>query len=135
MAVFPSATEATADQGPLDFSKVYEKFQPKVRRYLTHLVGATEAEDLTQEVFARVSHGLPRFRAQSKISTWVYRIATNTAYDRLRSRAFRQERDVSPLHPGMPVKDGHSRIDETLVREQMNDCIRVFQRATARSSP
>lgn len=41
--------------GPASFADVYDEFQPKVRRYLSRLVGRTEAEDLTQEVFARVS--------------------------------------------------------------------------------
>jgi len=36
-------------------------------------------------VFIKVSRALPRFRGDSSLSTWIYRIATNVAYDRLRS--------------------------------------------------
>lgn len=42
-----------------------------------------EAEDLAQEAFLRAWQGLPRFRAQAKFSTWLYRIVTNLCYNRL----------------------------------------------------
>ena len=35
------------------------------------------AEDLAQEVFLRVHRGLPYFRGEAKLSTWIYRIAAN----------------------------------------------------------
>lgn len=40
---------------------------------------AHEAEDVTQEVFATAFASLPRFRGESKLSTWLYRIAVNRA--------------------------------------------------------
>lgn len=40
-----------------------------------------EAEDITQEVFVKVFNGLKKFDQQSAFSTWVYRIATNSALD------------------------------------------------------
>jgi RNA polymerase sigma-70 factor, ECF subfamily len=36
-----------------------------------------EAEDLAQEVFLRVYRGLPYFRGQARLSTWIYRITAN----------------------------------------------------------
>ena len=42
-----------------------------------------EAEDITQEVFVTVVHGRKRFDQKSSFSTWVYRIATNSALDAL----------------------------------------------------
>ncbi len=42
-----------------------------------------EAEDVAQETFLRAWKALPRFRAQSRLSTWLYRIATNLCYNRL----------------------------------------------------
>ena len=41
--------------GHHDFQALYDEFQTKIRRYLTRLIGATDAEDLTQEVFVKVS--------------------------------------------------------------------------------
>jgi RNA polymerase sigma-70 factor (ECF subfamily) len=105
-----------------DFEHVYGEFHQRIQRYLTRLLGASEADDVTQEVFAKVSQTLPRFRGESSISTWIYRIATNTAYDRLRSPSFRRA-DVVPLEHTAPVHDPSSGIDQALVRTEMNECI------------
>jgi RNA polymerase sigma-70 factor (ECF subfamily) len=46
----------------------------------------TEAEDLTQDVFIKVFENISSFKGESKLSTWLYRIATTTALDHLRSK-------------------------------------------------
>ena len=85
----------------LDFEQLYADFRPRILRYLVHLVGELEAEDLTQEVFMRVSQALPSFRGESRFSTWIYRIATNAAYDRLRQPSY--QRVTSLLLPDDPA--------------------------------
>jgi RNA polymerase sigma-70 factor (ECF subfamily) len=72
----------------LDFQAIYAEFQPRILRYVTNMVGDTDAEDLTQEIFIKVSQALPSFHGDSSLSTWLYRIATNAALDRLRSPAY-----------------------------------------------
>jgi RNA polymerase sigma-70 factor (ECF subfamily) len=42
-----------------------------------------EAEDMAQEAFVRAWQALPKFRSQSRFSTWLYRIVTNLCYNRL----------------------------------------------------
>jgi RNA polymerase sigma-70 factor (ECF subfamily) len=37
----------------------------------------SRAEDLAQEVFLRISRGLPYFRGEARLSTWIYRIIAN----------------------------------------------------------
>jgi RNA polymerase sigma-70 factor (family 1) len=44
-----------------------------------------EAEDIAQEVFVQVFKKIKNFRGQSKISTWLYRIAVNRSLNKLRS--------------------------------------------------
>ena len=44
----------------------------------------TATEDLAQEVFLRVFRGLPRFRRQAKLSTWIYGITTRVCLEQLR---------------------------------------------------
>jgi RNA polymerase sigma-70 factor (ECF subfamily) len=73
-----------------ELRELYETKRPAIRRYLARLVGAVEAEDLTQEVFAKAHWGLAAFRGDAKTSTWLYRIATRCALDRLRSPAGRE---------------------------------------------
>jgi RNA polymerase sigma-70 factor, ECF subfamily len=72
----------------LDFQKLYTEFHPRIFHYLVGLVGEFEAEDLAQEVFIRVNQALSTFRGEARISTWIYRIATNVAYDRLRQSSY-----------------------------------------------
>ena len=78
------------NQVELEFDQVHADFRPKVQRYLTRLVGEHEAEDLTQEVFVKISRALKTFRGESQLSTWIYRIATNAALDRMRDPAFKR---------------------------------------------
>ena len=73
-----------------EFQKIYDSFRPKILRYLTRLVSEYEAEDLTQEVFVKINQALKTFRGESQLSTWIYRIATNVALDRLRSPSFQR---------------------------------------------
>jgi RNA polymerase sigma-70 factor (ECF subfamily) len=47
-----------------------------------------DAWDLSQEVFIKAWHALPRFEAKARFSTWIYRIAHNVVYDWTRKRKF-----------------------------------------------
>ena len=122
----------------LEFNRIYKEFQPKILRYLTRLTGPYEAEDLCQEVFIKVEKGLENFRGESKLSTWIYRIATNTAIDRTRNPSFKYKVNESilsqPVHQddvdtedkdlftGQKVES----TDQQYVRKEMNSCIRNF---------
>ena len=113
------------DGHPPDFQTIYDEFQPKICRYLSRLVGATDAEDLTQEVFVKVSQALPTFRGESKLSTWIYRIATNTAFDRLRSPSLQRAARAAVEDPQLATEESLG-IDQELVRQEMNECIRRY---------
>jgi RNA polymerase sigma-70 factor (ECF subfamily) len=81
----------------LTFEEIHETYRPKIHRYLARMVGESEAEDLTQEVFVKIHRALPEFKGDSKISTWIYRIATNAALDKLRSPSFQRNGEDRPL--------------------------------------
>src|SRR5881227_2528635 len=55
-----------------------------------------EAEDITQEVFVKVYHGLKKFEQQSSFSSWLYRIATNSALDAL-DKTKRYSKNIASL--------------------------------------
>ena len=56
-----------------------------------------EAMDLSQEVFLRVFRTIHRFRGQSSLRTWIYRIAVNQARNRHRFWRRRHRADQVPL--------------------------------------
>ena len=45
-----------------------------------------DAEDVSQEVFVQVFQSIISFKSESKLSTWIYRIATTKALDHLRKK-------------------------------------------------
>jgi len=64
--------------GLVDFDQVYERFRLPVWRLARRLTKTEEeALDTTQEIFLRVWRGLPGFRGEAKLSTWVFQIAWN----------------------------------------------------------
>src|SRR5262245_61813175 len=46
----------------------------------------SRAEDLAQDVFLRVHRGLPYFRGEARLSTWIYRIVANVCLQQQQSR-------------------------------------------------
>jgi len=115
------------------FQKIYDDFSPRILRYMTRMVGEAEAEDLTQEVFAKVGGALKRFRGESKLSTWIYQIATNTALDRLRRSAAcsgDEKRlpmeDIAEMEEDKEIWTGEQTpsTEQRVIRQEMNGCIR-----------
>lgn len=111
------------DDAGLDLQRVYEQFYPRIRRYLGRLAGASDADDLTQDTFARVGQALGAFRGESSLATWVYRIATNVALDRARSAAFRvQARAADP--EALTALGTPPVVEEEIARREMSECVR-----------
>lgn len=112
----------------LDFQSIHEGFRPRVLRYLSRLVGEAEAEDLTQSVMLKISEALPGFRGDSSVSTWIYRIATNAALDRLRRKTGQppSETELESVDSEVPPEAQTESVEAAAVREEMNACIREF---------
>ena len=117
----------------LEFQKIYAAYQPRILRYLVRLVGEHEAEDLTQEVFVKVSHALKAFRGESQLSTWIYRIATNAAIDKTRTPSFRQDARTSSLDDSDEAENQEvwtaeetPSLEQLLMRKEMYQCFESF---------
>ncbi|GBF51239.1 sigma-70 region 2 [Leptospira ryugenii] len=68
------------------FEDLVRFFQPKVFALsLKFLWNPEDAEDATQEILIKVITNLGSFRKESKLSTWVYRIASNHLINSKRS--------------------------------------------------
>jgi RNA polymerase sigma-70 factor (ECF subfamily) len=60
-------------------------FQQSVYSLVQRLIDdPNEAGDVTQEVFLKIFRSVGKFRADSSLKTWIYRIAVNEAYNRRR---------------------------------------------------
>ena len=69
------------------FRTLVETYQDRVYNTVIGIVqNAEDAEDVTQEVFIQVYKSIGSFKGESKLSTWLYRIATTRSLDLLRSR-------------------------------------------------
>ena len=114
------------------FEEVYETLHGRVLRYLTRLVGKAEAEDVTQETFAKICQALEGFRGKSELHTWAYKIATNMALDRLRSRSFTEtSHDPAVIESIASIEDvgvwtGRKplTVEQQAIRKEMSSCVR-----------
>jgi RNA polymerase sigma-70 factor (ECF subfamily) len=79
----------------LAFRQLMQQEQKKTYRLIRQMViDHDDANDLTQETFIKVSENIRKFQGKSKLSTWIHRIAVNTANDFLRSK-HRKYRNLS----------------------------------------
>ena len=90
-----------AGQGDQEaFRQLVETYQAPAYRLALRMCGgdAALAEDAAQEAFLAAWRGLPRFRGDSRFSTWLYRLTTNAAIDWLRrEKRHRGMDDVTEL--------------------------------------
>jgi RNA polymerase sigma factor (sigma-70 family) len=68
----------TPGQESQAYTLMLRQFQKQIYYYIRRMVlNHDDAADITQNTFIRAWHGLESFRAESKITTWLYRIAYN----------------------------------------------------------
>jgi RNA polymerase sigma-70 factor (ECF subfamily) len=116
-----------------DFNKIHDEYYQNIVQYVTRIVGPNDAEDITQDVFDKISRGLGGFQGKSKLSTWIYRIATNTAIDRIRSSAQKHsivqtsQEDIDS-NEDLNAWNGHKATltDNTVIRKEMSECVKEF---------
>jgi RNA polymerase sigma-70 factor, ECF subfamily len=101
-----------------DFEEIFTRFQTPLINFVFRLVGNREqAYDLTQDVFVKAYRALSGGTTiqAAALSSWLYRIASNTATDALRRRRlinwlplslFNEDRGVGAGMPGMENADG-----------------------------
>lgn len=79
------------------FRELFLRFQRPVFNLVARILGRREeAEDICQEVFISIRRALPRFKSESRLSTWIYRVTVNHALNRLKSLRRREGIEVPP---------------------------------------
>lgn len=80
------------------FNELVRLHQAAVFRQLLRVIGdPAEAEDLAQEVFVTVFKAIETFRGDSRLATWIHRIAQNHARNRLKYHGRHKRRGDAPL--------------------------------------
>jgi RNA polymerase sigma-70 factor, ECF subfamily len=89
------------------FGELVERYKNLVYGLVYRLVAdRTQVDDLAQDVFLKVHRGLPYFRGEARLSTWIYRIVQNVCFEA------RVKRQTAVSLDGPVDKDGgHRRID------------------------
>lgn len=67
------------------FEELIRLYEKKVYTLCVRMCGSAEdAEEAAQDTFLALSRGIDRFRQESSLSTWIYRLASNACIDLLR---------------------------------------------------
>ena len=109
------------------FARLVRDNQSRIFRHLLNLTGShDEALELSQDVFLKAWQALPSWRPEARLRTWLYRIASNAAYDLLRRRqvvsfdSLPQDHDVDGATEGpeerLHAKQSVALLDAALAR-------------------
>jgi RNA polymerase sigma-70 factor (ECF subfamily) len=99
------------------FEELVDRHRDLIVRVTTRIVGPTEAEDVTQDVFLRAFHRLGQFRGQAPFRSWLLRIAHNSALTVLTRK--REESEPVEERGALEVEDpGRRPLEELEVSER-----------------
>jgi RNA polymerase sigma-70 factor (ECF subfamily) len=125
----PQSSVASDVPEVLAFTDVFETYRQPIYNYLRRMTeNAAQADDLTQEVFIRVYRGLPGFRGDASVTTWLYQIARNVFYDYTRQASTRRDRAnlaLETLSGGYDswADEKEVRPEPAAERREMSDCV------------
>ena len=114
------------------WDKLVRRYENRIYNYGLRLTGnASDALDLTQDVFLGVFRNLHRFRGDARFSSWIFRIAHNKAVDLNRRRALLQGQsfgtDENQLNESrLADPDPAAEPDKRLARSQQNKQIQLL---------
>ena len=116
------------------FNELVRAYERRVFALVLRMIGSrAEAEDLAQEVFVQVFKAIGNFRGESKLSTWIYRIAINLCKNRskyLRVRHDGEQQELETVAERVPLGEARganvgqvSRPDEMMSGKQVEQIV------------
>nr|WP_294903065.1 RNA polymerase sigma factor [uncultured Lacibacter sp.] len=108
-----------------DFLQLVQQHQGIIRK-VCHLYGRNDADkdDLYQEIVIQLWRAFGTYRGDAKISTWMYRIALNTAISNLR----KQSRKVTLSFPEFVPREEADSNEERLKEENLRQMYAAISR-------
>ena len=81
------------EEGSTTFEELVREHRARIYGICYRYAGnPADADDLAQDVLLKVYRGLPTFRGDARLSTWIYRIAVNTCLNWIWGRRAKEER-------------------------------------------
>src|SRR5437764_15469375 len=74
------------------FERLYHTHVARIHSLARRMLGTSEADEVTQDIFVRTWHKLGQFRGDAAFGTWLHRLAVNVVIERRRSFAIQRER-------------------------------------------
>ncbi|MCL2838429.1 MAG: sigma-70 family RNA polymerase sigma factor [Oscillospiraceae bacterium] len=107
------------------FEQLVEEYQQSVFNLAYRMIGNHEdAADMAQEAFIKAYFNLSKFKGNSKFSTWIYRIATNSCLDEIKKRkktptySMSDSIEIEEGEITREIEDKSSNIEENFEREE-----------------
>lgn len=114
------------------FEKLLKKYRKSVYYMLLKMVNnADDAEDLTQEAFAKAFNSLGKFDSKYAFSTWLFRIATNNCIDFIRKKRVSTVSIDSPYENedgdsmSFDIRDPDFNPDDLMLRKQRKEYLQI----------
>src|ERR1700674_4597658 len=110
------------------FREIVERYQAKVFSIIFGILrNHNDAEDIAQQVFAKIYFSIKNFDFRSSLLTWIYKITVNECYDYLRKKRVRKlvyesdfsEEDAQRMEASDPATDHAMPIDKTLAQRDL----------------
>lgn len=110
------------------FREIVERYQSKVFSIIYGILrNHNDAEDIAQQVFAKIYFSIGNFDFRSSLLTWIYKITVNECYDYLRKKRVRKlvyesdfsEEDALQMENSQTAVDLNAPVDETLERRDL----------------
>ena len=80
------------------FNAIVDTYSERLYWHIRRILCSHEdTDDLMQEIFIKIWKGLPSFRGESQIYTWIYRIATNEVISKLRKERMTSFLEIDPM--------------------------------------
>jgi len=99
------------------FDELLRAHGPRIRSVVERMIGdPAEAEDLTQEVFVSVFKAIGEFRGDSKLTTWIHRIAINHCHNRRKYLGRRARPGKEAWDDATEEESAHAPLSERIAR-------------------